>query len=138
MKLRDFSFCDEVRFERSNKISVMGLYGDLINLQSKDPSDLKFPIFIRLATLLRFDFDKDEVKPDSFKLILKMNGNVVAEVTGSMAILTNRTQGNIAVNGEGVPIELGDIGFVVSLFNGGQELYSKEVKSAIRVTLNEL
>ena len=137
MKLRDYSFCDEVRFERSNKISVMGLYGDVINLQPKSPESLTLPIPIRLATLMRFDFEPSDDRPDSFRFILKMNGSAIAELSGDMEVKPSRSQGNIAINGEGFPIELGDIGFLVSLYKKGVELYSKEIKSAIRVVLNE-
>lgn len=54
MKLIDALFCDDIRHEANNKISLMGLFNDHMVIRLDNINDSKWPLLINLSTLLRF------------------------------------------------------------------------------------
>lgn len=90
MRLHDFVLCDDIRFEQFNKVSIMGVYNEAVNVEAEDLSTIKWPIGLRLGVYLRFikeSSDKFKVNQKSlFSLtVSRVNENqeeVLANVAG--------------------------------------------------------
>jgi hypothetical protein len=139
MKLRDYIFCDDIRQEQNNKVSLMGLYNDRINYRILSASnvDLKLPMPMRLATFLRIEFEKEDQRPDSFNFTLFLNEKVLADVSGPLKMDKEQAIANISVNGEGLPLESGEIGFRLRLKKGTEDIFNKEVKLALQIQIEK-
>ena len=133
MKLRDYSFCDDIRHELNNKLSLMGLYSDRIVFKIGNNVDVKLPVPIRLATFLRIEFEKDDQRPDSFNFTLFLNEKTLADVSGPLKMDKAQAMANISIHGEGLPVEAGEIGFRLRLKKGHEDILDKEIKSALHV-----
>lgn len=81
MKILDFVICDDVRMEVGNKNSIMGAYNDLIVLQAKSKSDLKFPLAFRLGFYLRIDLEGH--KEDIGSIDFTFKGDILDSFEGS-------------------------------------------------------
>lgn len=80
MNLIDFIICDDIRHEQGNKISVMGIYTESINLNL--PPDIKWPFPFRLAAYLRIEFDEIDPIPDKFSVKISQNDKSLAQLEG--------------------------------------------------------
>ena len=84
MKLLDFIVCDDIRYEKGDKLSLMGIFGDKINLQV--PKSAPRPLSLPLALYLRiFLEDKDRV-PDVFKVVVSLDGKEFAKINGNIRV----------------------------------------------------
>jgi hypothetical protein len=54
MKFLDAIFCDDIRQELNNKLSLMGLYNDRMVLNINNENEITWPQPINLSALLRF------------------------------------------------------------------------------------
>lgn len=133
MKLLEALFCDDVRFEVNNKLSLMGLYSDRIVFRTAPEKELKWPLPIRLATLLRFRLDPKDDRPDSFDFEYFMNEKSIVKLAGQMRSDSAQTYMNLTVNVEGIPLELGALGFSITLKKGDKVIFSEEQKHALKV-----
>ena len=77
MQLVDFILCDDIRSEQFNKVSLMGLYNEALNIEYQDLNAIKFPIGVKLGVYIRFRIDKDDkLKKDEsllFSLAVRAN-----------------------------------------------------------------
>lgn len=133
MKLSDYIFCEDIRNEQGNKISLMGIFHDRIIINAPEGVTVAWPIQMRIAIFLRVSFDEGEERPDRFKFVLNLNRNKLVEVTGTIKTEGALNMANIAIRGEGLPIEPGEIGFGLSLSTASKEVFQKEIKKAIIV-----
>ncbi len=85
MKLLDFIVCDDVRQEIGGKVTVVGVYGDGLNVHIP-PGDIAGKPVIKLALLARVLFEKSEEKPDSFYIDFNLNGKSITHVSGQLSV----------------------------------------------------
>ena len=130
MKLREYIFCDDIRTEIGNKVSLMGIFNERIIINA--PSNIKWPLPMRLGIYVRISFDEGEERPDEFTFVLKLKGDTIVEVKGVMPSI-NESTSNLAIRGDGVPVEPGDIGFELTLLKNNKQVFQKEIRNAIVV-----
>ena len=82
MKLLDFIVCDDIRQERGDKLSFMGVFGDTIKLQI--PKGASRPVPFRVAAFFRILVEDQDVVPDRFKIVIKMGTEVAASFEGGI------------------------------------------------------
>lgn len=133
MRLLEALFCDDVRFELNNKLSLMGLYADRIVFRAAPDKELKWPLPIRLATLLRFRLDPTDERPDSFDFEYFMNDKSIVQLSGPMKVDGAQTYMNLTLNAEGIPLELGALGFTIKLKKADKVVFSEEQKHALKI-----
>lgn len=85
MKLVDFIICDDVRQEVGGKVTIVGAYGDGLNVHVPK-SEIAGRPALKLALLARMMFEKSEEKPDFFKIDFVQAGKDVAHVSGQISI----------------------------------------------------
>ncbi|MES2614702.1 MAG: hypothetical protein V4591_04730 [Bdellovibrionota bacterium] len=60
MKLLDFIVCDDIRLELGNKVTIVGVYGDVIMVEAKNISAISWPIPLKMAVYWRIQLDQDD------------------------------------------------------------------------------
>ena len=134
MKFIDVLFCDDIRVEINNKVSLMGLYNDRIVFRSHEKTKFEWPIKKDLAMLVRLNISDNEKKPISFafecfsndKSIVKIDGNTdLSNFEGSVFCLILSTK-NIELNP-------GDFGYSVKVYDEKAEHLSLINKKALKV-----
>lgn len=134
MKFIDVLFCDDIRVEINNKVSLMGLYNDRIVFRSHEKAKFEWPIKMDLAMLVRLNISNSEKKPISFafecfsndKSIVKIDGNTdLSSFDGSVFCLILSTK-NIELNP-------GDFGYSIKVYDENTEHLSLINKKALKV-----
>jgi len=132
MKLLDVLFCDDVRFEANNKMSVMGLYNDRMVY----PKAAQWPVTSRMAVLMRFSIDQQEQLPRSFELKCFLKDKNVIEVKGEIQPNSSQSVVCLVVNAEGVQLDIGELGYEISMYDENKEvILNKKSKSAIKIMM---
>jgi hypothetical protein len=133
MKLSHFIFCDDIRHEKNNKLSLMGLYNDSIIIQSRDKNKIKWPIQMILALALRFQIDVGDERPDNFKLEYFINKKSVIKIQGQVNIATASLSAfNLTLKAP-IPIELGMLEFTIKLLKKDKILFTETQSNAIEI-----
>lgn len=86
MRLLDFIVADDVRREVGNKVSVMGVFNESINLSIQE--DTSWPVLFRLGLYIRILIDEADEIPDHFLLKIFHNNETIAEFGGTIALTT--------------------------------------------------
>jgi len=88
VKILDYIFCDDIRFEQRGKYSLSGLYQDSINIETKNPDSMVWPIFLRLGVFLRLKLESEiQVgKEYSFSFELFFNEKSMAMTNGKFSV----------------------------------------------------
>ncbi len=134
MKLLDALFCDDVRFEANNKFSLMGLYNDRMVY----PRGTSFPIVTRLAVVLRFSFQENEITTNNFKFNYFLDKNSILELSGQIQISSSHQFANLVINAEGLKLELGELGYSIVIYNEkNEEIFKKNEKCALKIITEE-
>jgi len=132
MKLLDVLFCDDVRFEAKNKLSVMGLYNDRMVY----PKVVKWPVTSRMAVLMRFSVDEHEKLPRSFEFRCFHKEKNVVEVKGEIQPNSSQSVVCLVVSAEGVQLDVGELGYEISMYDEGKEvILNKKNKCALKVMM---
>lgn len=130
MKLTDVFFCDDIRFETKNKLSLMGLYHDRMVY----PKNVQWPIPARVATLLRFKLENESSAPKHFELKFFIKDKELMFVKGEIHVNESHETANLVINADGVMLEAGDLGYLLKIFDqDSKELLSVENKHALKV-----
>lgn len=131
MKLIDVLFCDDIRIEINNKLSLIGLYSDRIIFYVNNKAEIQWPLPTKLSILLRFKIEQKEKKPSRFELEYFLNNQSI----------NNKIQGeinnvelhiNLALTAN-IPLEPGHLGFSIKLFEKDNLLFSEENMDAIKI-----
>jgi len=140
MKIIDAIFCEDIRFELNNKLSLMGLYSDQIVFQVSglDATETQWPIATTLALLLRFKMDKNDKHPDQFKFEYLFENSPLINISGEINMDKNQSTISIALLTPQLPLKPGNLGFSIHLFKGDEPVFSYENKTAIEITTNKL
>lgn len=136
MKIIDAIFCEDIRFELNNKLSLMGLYSEQIIFQSNNNTsrEIQWPIAATLALLLRFKMEKNDKFPDQFKFEYFFETHQVIGLNGQINADKNQTTISLALLTPLLPLQPGDLGFSVQLYAENDLIFSYENKSAIEIT----
>ncbi len=73
MKITNFMICDDLRFEQNNKISLMGLYEDVIYFNVNSSSRGKWPKPFSFAILLRMQIEDKDVEAGMEAIVITLN-----------------------------------------------------------------
>ncbi len=133
MKLIDTLFCDDIRHEASNKLSLMGLYNDRIFLRVDNSAEIKWPLPINLATLLRFSLEDTEQNSAQFEFEYLLNTKPTVKINGNVNLDNAKKIFSIAITGNGIPIEPGDLGFSIKIYDDKKVYLSEINNSALKV-----
>lgn len=113
MKLINALFCDDIRFEAGNKLSLMGLYCDKIIYSQ----NTKLPTIARLAILLKFKLGDKDAKPDSFEFKYFIKDKVLVNVKGKIQSNISNNNMQLVINAEGIMLEEGDLGYSIDVLD---------------------
>lgn len=81
--VKDFIFCDDIRFEEGRKFSIMGTYGDKLKITPKSSEIKKFRIPI--STFIRFEQIEIPKKHDfQFRIEVSFDNASVAIMDGGL------------------------------------------------------
>jgi hypothetical protein len=138
MKFLDAIFCDDIRQELNNKLSLMGLYNDRMVLNINNENKITWPQPINLSALLRFSLDEKNEKPDSFEFEYILNNKNIVNINGELTLSNHdKSQFQLILNGVGIPLEPGNLGFSIKLYSQKKLLLSKKNESVLIITLNQ-
>jgi len=84
MKLVDFLICDDIRHEQGDKLSLMGVYGNSINLHI--PKEVQKPIAWRFAVYLRVLVEDNDRIPDRCSVIFHDSKKELVNFNGPITI----------------------------------------------------
>ena len=138
MKIIDAIFCEDIRFEVNNKLSLMGLYSDQIIFQSNGSAatEIKWPIATTLALLLRFKIEKNEKHPDQFKFEYLIKNSPLINISGQINMDKEQSTISIALLTPQLPLRPGNLGFSIQLLEGSESVFSYENEAAIEIATN--
>lgn len=136
MKLNSYIFCDDIRNEEGNKVSLMGVYNSNIIVNTSKKMENGQTIPFRLAALLRISFEPGDTFPNRLKFNLKLNGEKLVNIDSSLTIKDPKLT-SIAIKGDALPMMEGNIGFELVLLSDEKKLFSDKIDDALQVTINE-
>lgn len=133
VKLLDAIFCDDIRYETNNKLSLMGLYNDRMIFHTGNVTEIKWPLPVRVSVLLRFIIEITDEHPDNFEFEYFVNDKSIIKLNGNYKIEANTLLTNLALTAEGIPLEPGNLGFSIKLLKGSNLLFSEERMHALKI-----
>jgi len=134
MKLVDVLFCDDIRNELNNKVSLMGLYHDRIVLRPHGAGKIEWPIKMSLATLVRFSVKENEKKSLNFNFKFYLGDKPIVKIDGEMNLTGNRHPTFcLVLNGTGIPLEPGVLGYSLTIKDKKKEYLSVTNKKALKI-----
>jgi hypothetical protein len=140
MKFIDIIFCDDIRQELHNKLSLMGLYNDRMVLSVNKENEISWPQPINLSALLRFSLEDGNEAPNSFEFEYWLNKESILKINGELNLIINgksQFQFQLILSGIGIPLKPGDLGFSIKLYSQKQLLLSKANETALIITLQQ-
>jgi hypothetical protein len=136
MEFIDVLFCDDIRVEINNKVSLMGLYNDRIVFYTHDQTKIEWPIKMDLAILVRFSISEKEKHPITFTFECFSNDKSVVKIEGNTD-LTNIDGSifSIILNTKNISLNPGDLGYSINIYDKDKknEYLSKINKNALTV-----
>lgn len=136
MKIKDVIFCDDIRRELNNKFSLMGLYSDRIVIRSRPESEVKWPVTLQLATLIRIELEKTDLF-DRFEFRYLNNEKELVMIEGAASPKKGQSFFNINLVAQ-LPIEKGPFGFRITIFNRDSVVFEETQSNAIRITQEDV
>ena len=110
MKFIDVLFCDDIRVEVNNKVSLMGLYNDRIVFHTHDQAKIEWPVNMDLAMLVRFSMSEKEKHPIAFTFECFSNDKSVVKIEGNADLAsTDGSIFSIILNTKNIPLSSGDL-----------------------------
>jgi hypothetical protein len=85
LKLLDFIICDDIRHEIGNKITLVGIYDDAINVSGVVPEPQK-ALRLKLGFYIRFQKEKNDPEFDQFELTIRHNEREIGRALGSVSL----------------------------------------------------
>lgn len=135
MKLIDALFCDDIRHETNNKVSLMGLYNDRIILRTNN--ETKWPLLINLSAFLRFSLEESEKRPIQFIFEYLLNEKKLITIKGNINFDKNAQEiFTLALTGNGIPLEPGNLQFSIKIYDENAS-YLSETKTALKIVTEE-
>lgn len=136
MKLIDILYCDDIRNEIYNKVSLMGLYNNRIVLHPINVTKIEWPVRFNLSTLVRFTVNKDEESTILFSFEHILNDKTIVSINGEADLKGSaHSVFSLILNGTGLPLEPGSLGYSFKIHDkaSGKELLSKSNRKILVV-----
>ncbi len=135
MKLLDLIVCDDIRQEVSGKVSLIGVYSDLV---IHFPSDMvQWPISLKIGLFIRFKLDDGEVIPTSFDINCFHNGAKFTNFAGNLTFPTDIKYFNLVLVNNAFPVpSTGEIVFEIVFQRKDGTIISIKPEYALKVTSN--
>lgn len=86
MRLLDFLVCDDIRHEYGNKITLVGLYNEVIELQGSGGADIQWPLMFRLGVYVRLLPEARDLEINNFELDFLFEGKMHSKAQGQVII----------------------------------------------------
>ncbi len=138
MKLTDFILCDDIRQERGDKLSLMGVFTDNITLQV--PTHTPRPFGFKLMAFFRVLIEAaDQTMPDQFRVSVKGSANENVTIEGGINI-TGRIR-MLQLPLPLVPLAVqGDttLSFEIQLLAKGNEIFRAAPPYTVSVRVTEI
>lgn len=139
MKLVDFIVCDDIRDELHNKVTLVGIYNDRININTADRTKLMLPAFMPcLAVYCRIDLEDESLKSRVrlCKVSVKANTTVVFENT---LHITDQRDRFVLIKIRMAPFLLheGETLFDFTLFESAEKILFEVPTQRLLVQVNE-
>lgn len=134
MKFIDILFCDDIRVEINNKVSLMGLYNDRIVVRTNNQTKIEWPIKMDLAMLVRFSIGEKERHPVHFSFECFSNDESIVKIDDKTDLANcDGSVFSLALNTKGIPLKPGNLGYSFKIYNKDTEYLSKINKNALTV-----
>ena len=143
MQLLDFIVCDDIRHEVGNKMTLVGIYGDQMQIMAlPTPGEDKWPKAIKLAFFVRIKILNDEPMPNAFNLQFFQDEKEVNSIKQNVIIPTpppgmspqKVTLLNLAlVFGNFKLLATGEINFKLTLLRDGKVIYDISPEYVLKI-----
>jgi len=134
MKLIDTLFCDDIRVEVNNKISLMGLYNDRIVFRSYEKKIFEWPIKMDLAILIRLMINNKDKKPISFTFEAFSNDKSIAKIEGNMDLSNfDNSVFCLILTTKNIDLNPGNFGYSIKINDNKNEYLHHVNKSALKI-----
>jgi hypothetical protein len=130
--LLDFIVCDDVRQEVGNKVTIIGVYTDELQVQAPPAWPVVLPKFgIYLRTTPFGDFT-----PKSFEMRFLHEGKQIGMATGEMGSIDPTKSNTLVVVGSPFPLPgPGELRFQLS-FRAGEQTREVPIERSLRVSVS--
>ncbi len=136
MKFIDVLFCDDIRVEVNNKVSLMGLYNDRIVFYAHNQAKIEWPVNMDLAMLVRFSISEKEKHPIAFAFECFSNDKSVVKIEGNADLAsTDGSIFSIILYTKNTPLSSGELGYSIKIYDNDKkiEYLSKINKKSLTV-----
>jgi hypothetical protein len=131
MHLNDFIIADDIRHELGNKISILGIYQDVITLNI--PQDMDGAIPLRLGFYIRLRLDSGDAEPTKFEMYLTFNSEELARFEGKILKVEESSVLVLPLIANMLPItQYGVIKFDLKIMNEAELLFETSESIEIR------
>lgn len=138
MQLTEVIFCDDVRFELGNKLSLMGVYDDKVKIASWNQATEDGPRLFTVWLYSRFMTDITDMLPEQLELQCEITGEVPMKIVKPVHLRAPGRPFVSFVKIENIPIkEQADIlvRFKITASNGCVVPFSKDSRSEARISV---
>jgi len=124
MQVKDVIVCDDIRTEISNKFTLVGIYFDKIRVNSTDGGQIKLPLNMKSALMIRLTLLESDIFPQDFAIRYHINNETIARIEGNVTVEPNNKSLNLPIM---VPIQVKSFGvldFDLEFSKDGKTTYS--------------
>ena len=132
MKLIDFIVCDDVRTEINNKVSIIGVYDDVLNFIVPERAVNTWPKILRLGLYIRLALEnkEEQSKIGKLQLAFTINGENIFQAEQTTDLRNQETNPHkrlaISVVFNQIPIpRTGDMEIALSVYDNEKKLMQK-------------
>lgn len=134
MKFIDILFCDDIRIEVNNKVSLMGLYNDRIVFHSYEKKITEWPIKMDLAILIRLIINDKDKKPLSFTFEGFSNDKSIAKIEGNTDLSHfDSSVFCLILNTKNIDLNPGNFGYSIKFSDDNNEYLHQVNKNALKI-----
>ena len=121
MKLIDFIVCDDIRREIGNKITLVGMYNNKIQLQGPM---VAWPVAIAFSVYVRLKIENDEDRNGTkFSLIVAQEGKQLQDLTGEIKFNNDLEAFQLLASLPPMPFNVGPVDFQIHISKNDEVLH---------------
>lgn len=137
MKIIDFIIAEDVRNEIGNKYSLMGIFSEKVFLP-KPPPNITGPIAFRLGLFIRIDKENSPILPDSIKVEILHDGNLILPIVGPVGHKSESPFVVIVATASAIPLPgPGTLSFNLELLANAKIIFSAQNPFPINVCFQD-
>jgi hypothetical protein len=138
LKIIDFIVCEDIRNEVGNKVTLIGVYDQQLNMLAlPNPSEEKWPKPVRLAFFIRIKVSDGDTIPDTFKLQFFQDGKEVTPIQQNIGMPPK----NVALVNIGLVFnnfrifKIGKMNFQLTLLKDGKVIFEVSPEYVLNIAL---